>query len=284
MVASGGELSLQGINTKSGFVKLDRTVGPQANRLLISELKSWSVGDRLVLASTSYEPSESEEFFISGLSGREVSLNTPTRYRHHGETQTYFTQSGNKVLDERAEVANLTRNILIQAEGSVPDERGGHVMVHRGGKAFIDSVEFYQMGQAGHLGRYPFHWHLVNNAPGQYIKNSSIHHSFQRCVVIHETNRTFVENNVCYDFKGHGFMLEDGEETYNTLKQNLAINAKFPTRGKELRESEKENGKGVVQDRFPAVSSFWISHPTNWVMNNTASGSVGTGFWNSFES
>lgn len=284
VVARGGELHLHGSNAKSGFLKLDGTVGPQATRLLLSEAKNWATGDRLVLASTSYEPNESEEFFISGLSGREVSLNTPTGYRHHGETQTYFTQSGNKVLDERAEVANLTRNILIQAEGSVPDERGGHVMVHRGGRAFLDSVEFFQMGQAGLIGRYPIHWHMAGNVRGQYIKNSSIHRSWQRCVVIHDTNELIVENNVCFNFKGHGFMLEDGTEQNNKLNKNLAVFAQFPSLGKVLRASEDPDPNVNKElDRFPPVSSFWISHPNNTVTNNVASGSVGSGFWNSFD-
>jgi len=284
VVARGGELHLHGSNAKSGFVKLDRTVGPQANRLLLSEAKNWAKDDRLVLASTSYEPSESEEFFMAGLSGREVFLNAPTQYRHHGETHTYFTQSGNKVLDERAEIANLTRNILIQAEGPVSNEQGGHVMVHRGGKAFIDSVEFFQMGQAGLMGRYPIHWHIAGDVRGQYIRNSSIHRSWQRCVVIHDTNSLEVKNNVCFNFKGHGFMLEDGTEQNNIIDGNLAIFAQFPSPGKVLRASENPDSSiNRELDRFPPVSSFWISHPNNTVTNNIASGSVGSGFWNSFD-
>lgn len=280
IVNTGGVLSLHGNNRKSGFSKLNQTVGPQSANLTISELRDWNIGDRVVVASTSYDPFESEDFFISSVSGAQLTLNRATQFRHHGEMQLYLTQVGNKLLDERAEVANLTRNILIQADGAVSNEMGGHVMVMRGGKAYIDSVEFFQMGQAGILGRYPFHWHLVGNAPGQYIRNSSIHHSFQRCVVIHETNLTDVSNNVCFSFKGHGFMLEDGEEIDNRLSGNLAILAQFPNNGKALRVSETRD-RGTP-GRFPAVSSYWISHPRNWIMNNIASGSVGTGFWNSF--
>ncbi|NDG27347.1 MAG: hypothetical protein EB120_09255 [Proteobacteria bacterium] len=75
-------------------------------------------------------------------------------------------------------------------------------------------------------------------------------------------------------------MLEDGNEVNNTLNRNLAILAQFPSDGKALRISETR-GQGT-SGRFPAVSSFWISHPTNRIVNNIASGSVGTGFWNSF--
>jgi len=280
IVNKGGVLRLHGNNIKAGFSKLNQTAGANSSTLTLSEPRGWVAGDRIVVASTSYNPFESEDLFIQSLSGTQLTLNRPLQFRHHGETQVYFTQVGNKLLDERAEVANLTRNILIQGEGAISNELGGHVMVMKGGAAYIDSVEFFQMGHAGFLGRYPFHWHLVGNARGQYIRNSSIHQSFQRCVVIHQTNQAEVSDNVCFSYKGHGFMLEDGNEVNNTLNRNLAILAQFPSDGKALRISETR-GRGTPL-RFPAVSSFWISHPTNRIVNNIASGSVGTGFWNSF--
>ncbi|NBX77381.1 MAG: hypothetical protein EBQ92_12575, partial [Proteobacteria bacterium] len=65
---------------------------------------------------------------------------------------------------------------------------------------------------------------------------------------------------------------------------NLAIFAQFPSPGKVLRASENPDSSiNRELDRFPPVSSFWISHPNNTVTNNIASGSVGSGFWNSFD-
>lgn len=302
IVNQNGVLKLHGTTKNSGFVKLNKTARPgetridlePSNELTGASPSSWAAGDKIVVASTSFEPTESEIFSMTGSNGTSLNLVGSLKYRHHGgHPKNYHTRLGNtssvckqspdRKLDRRAEVANLTRNILIRADGTVADELGGHVMVHRGGKAFIDSVEFYQMGQAGRIGRYPFHWHLVGNARNQYIKNSSIHHSFQRCVIIHQTDWAHVENNVCYKFKGHGFMLEDGVEKNNTLQKNLAIYADFPTPTNALRASELKDVRGGDITRFASVSSFWISHPSNWIIDNIASGSVGTGFWNSFE-
>ena len=283
-VNQGGRLELFGNLERSGFVKLNQSLLPSQSQVILSDARAWKSGDSLVISSTSYDPTETEMVQLQSLSGTTATLTKAVTYYHHGQTKVYPTQSGPKTLDERAEIANLNRNIRIEGAGTINDEKGGHVMVHKGGVAQVDSVEFYQMGQAGRLGRYPLHWHQLGDAPNQFIKNSSIHHSFQRCVVIHDTNQVRVENNVCYDFKGHGFMLEDGTETQNTISGNLAILARFPSADKELLQSEKKDGKGIDTFRFPAVSSFWISNPTNRVINNIASGSVGTGFWNSFAS
>jgi len=304
IVNRNGVLILHGDTKNSGFVKLNKTAHPTETSIELetnngfngASPSSWAAGDKIVVASTSYNPEESEVFSMTGKNGTNLTLNGSLQHRHHGgKPKDYPTRSGNgsdvckpnkkRELDRRAEVANLTRNIRIQAaEERVSDELGGHVMVHEGGKAFIDAVEFYQMGQAGRIGRYPFHWHLVGNVRGQYLKNSSIHQSFQRCVIIHRTDWAHVENNVCFDFKGHGFMLEDGVEINNTLEKNLAIHAKYPQTEKALRPSERAGAPGIDNTRFAAVSSFWISHPSNWIMDNIASGSVGSGFWNSFDS
>ncbi len=146
------------------------------------------------------------------------------------------------------------------------------------------------MGQAGLMGRYPFHWHLVGNAvAGQYIRNSSIHHSFQRCITVHKTNSTVVEDNICYNFRGHGIFLEDGDEIKNKIKRNVVIGSYFPHASKVLLisdspQSNPDNGFGGKQnDRFSSVANFWISNPDNEVDDNIAAGCIGTGFWNSFE-
>ena len=51
---------------------------------------------------------------------------------------------------------------------------------------------------------------------GQYIKNSAIHDTYNRCVeAVHGTNFVRVENNVTYSIVGHCFFLEDGIEHGN---------------------------------------------------------------------
>jgi hypothetical protein len=88
-----------------------------------------------------------------------------------------------------------------------------------------EGVEFRHLGQAGRIARYPVHWHHRKDAPGQYIKRfecyhpyrvklmdfrSSVHTSYSRGVVVHDTNYVLVEQTVNYDVLGHSVYLEDG--------------------------------------------------------------------------
>ena len=75
----------------------------------------------------------------------------------------------------------------------------------------------------GQLARYPVHWHLAGDKSGDFLRDSSIHHSFQRCVTVHGTHNVEIANNVCFDHFGHGYFLEDGDETGNAFLDNLAI-------------------------------------------------------------
>ncbi|NBW98551.1 hypothetical protein EBR03_03165, partial [bacterium] len=148
-VNQGGRLALFGNLERAGFVKLNQSLLPLQSQVVLSDARAWKSGDSLVISSTSYDPTETEMVQLQSLSGTTATLTKAVTYYHHGQTKVYPTQSGPKTLDERAEIANLNRNILIKGAGTITDEQGGHVMVHKGGIAEVDSVEFYQMGQAG---------------------------------------------------------------------------------------------------------------------------------------
>lgn len=328
IVMGGGELELYGTRKNSRWYRLNANLQAGSNELYVdashlvrnSETQTiqtnfrepqslrvqkrtpslignlnWSVGDKIVVAPTGYNYLESETFTIQAIqksSPYKITLDRPATYNHYGQRQIMQSNAiGTFNLDERAEVANLTRSIVIKGDESTGPidegsgqtaQRGGHVMVHHNSSAKIDAVEFYKMGQAGVMSRYPFHWHYVHDGTGQFIKNSSIHHSYQRCITVHKTNNVDVVNNVCHNFKGHGFFLEDGDEINNRIIRNLAITAKAPHDSKVLLQSDRLIGS-EAQGRFPSVSGYWISNPNNIVMRNNLAGSVGTGFWMSFE-
>ncbi len=86
-------------------------------------------------------------------------------------------------VDERGRSGLLTRNIKIQAS---PDAEqtffGGHIMAIGYEHMYVEGVELNRMGQNLTLARYPIHWHLVGDGgKGQYIKNASIHDTYNRC-------------------------------------------------------------------------------------------------------
>ncbi|MBK9250520.1 MAG: hypothetical protein IPM70_01000 [Proteobacteria bacterium] len=202
-------------------------------------------------------------------------------------------------VDERGEVGLLTRNIKIQAsEDAAQTYKGGHIMAMVTSKMFIEGVEVSRMGQHMELARYPFHWHLVGDAKGQYIRNASIHDTFNRCVTVHGTHNLRVENNVTYNTVGHCFFLEDGIETGNQFVRNLAIQTKcHPTKDcvptnlaangdndypYEKRLEVRKISFGAKDTLLPSdntVASYWITNPDNTYIDNVAAGSDENGFW-----
>jgi cell migration-inducing and hyaluronan-binding protein len=130
----------------------------------------------------------------------------------------------------------------------------------------------------------------VGEGQGQYIKNSAIHDTFNRCVTVHGTHNLRVENNVTYNTVGHCFFVEDGIETGNEFVRNLGIQTKchptlpcVPTNlaasGEPRTGTGGQQSKDVLLPSDNTVSTFWITNPDNSYRDNVAAGSDANGFW-----
>jgi cell migration-inducing and hyaluronan-binding protein len=282
IMLSGGTLNLHG-NVKNTWTKLASTANAGATSIQVLNAAEWRVGDEIVLASTDFNPRQAERRTISAISGNNITLDKPLAYMHFGKI-TFG-------VDERGEVGLLTRNIKVQA---TPDAEqtflGGHIMAMVTSKLFIDGVELNRMGQNLQLARYPIHWHLVGDGKGQYIKNASIHDTYNRCVTVHGTNDVRVENNVTYNTVGHCFFLEDGIEQGNQFVHNLAIQTKCHTSnpcvpttlaasGESIARKNGQQSKDVLLPSDNTVASYWITNPNNTYRDNVAAGSDSNGFW-----
>ena len=286
----GGTLSLHGDRTNS-WTKLASTAKAGSSKIEVLDASGWKKGDTIVLASTDFNPRQAEERTVTAVNGNGLTLDKPLTYMHFGEI-TFG-------VDERGEVGLLSRNIKIQAsEDAEKTYFGGHIMAMSGSKMFVSGVELNRMGQNMHLARYPIHWHLVGDAPGQYIQDSSIHDTYSRCVTVHGTNFVRVENNVTFNTVGHCFFLEDGIEHGNEFIRNLAIQTKchptldcVPTNlaanGEKdpkyanfaaAREASFHSGHTLLPSDNTAAS-YWITNPDNSFIDNVAAGSDENGFW-----
>jgi cell migration-inducing and hyaluronan-binding protein len=286
-----GTLSLHGNRGTNTWTKLAHTAKAGSSRIDVLNAAGWHKGDAIVLASTDFDPRQAEERTVTAVSGNALTLDQPLKYMHFGQ----ITEG----VDERGEVGLLSRNILIQ---SSPDSEktyfGGHIMAMPGSTMFISGVELNRMGQNMHLARYPVHWHIIGDAPGQYVENSSIHDTYSRCVTIHGTNDVRVQNNVTYNTVGHCFFLEDGIEHGNQFIHNLAIQTKchptkpcvpvnlaangeldpsYPNRAAIRQASFSKKDTLLPSDN--TVASFWITNPDNSFIDNVAAGSDENGFW-----
>lgn len=268
-MGAGSAIEIHGADAaKADWTRLSATAEAGDTRLTLEAPTGWEVGDVIAIASTDFDAHQAEERIVTAVSadGRTVTLDRPLAYMHFGEIQEY---EGGRLLDTRAEVALLSRNVTIQGDAdSVEDGFGGHTMVMNGAEMRISGVEFTRMGQEGLLGRYAAHWHMIGDATGQYITDSSFHHLFNRAVTVHGTQFAQIEDTVAYDTIGHAYFLEDGSEFGNRFEGNLGFLTRAASAETALLESDATH-----------VSTFWITNPSNDFIGNVAGGSDHAGFW-----
>lgn len=306
LAEEGGTIRLSG-DPKVNWTKLAVPANPGAKDIFLVDAVNWKPGDEIVIAGSTHQRrisgvdvyedfAEKKQVGLVSQGGTQITLDTGTHgfiqkfHFGNGSADTYVSPSTTThpngqswKFDQRAEVGVLTRNIKIQGNADSDTSKfGGHVIVKRGtvaglhGSAFLNGVELFRMGQKQVLGRYPMHWHMMlDQASGQFLSNSSVHHSFNRAITIHGTDSVSVENNVVYSTMGHAIFLEDGSEENNKINGNLVMSTLRPEPGDEMLPSDNQFDE--VQNRSPA--SYWITNPNNEMNNNVAAGTIGTGFW-----
>ena len=253
IVCCGGKWETHGAKLDRSWVKLNKNLAAGDKTLHVAEaVNGWKAGDKIVVTGSrthgaKNEKSDSEERVISAINGLEITIDTPLSMNHSGE--------GNY----RAEVANLSRNVVI--ESANPDGDRGHTMYHRDSAGSLAYTEFRHLGKKNTLGRYSLHFHLAGETMrGGFVKGNSIWDSHNRWLTIHGTNYLYVHDNVGYQSIGHGFFLEDGTEVCNILDRNLAIMAK---EGKKL-------PKQVLGFDQNEGAGFWWANSLNTFTNNVA--------------
>lgn len=308
LMVMGGQLELHGAAPSVIWTKLNEHAANGATSLSLIETPDWRVGDEIIVTPTDFYGaaggfSYTQKMTLASVNDTEVGLMEPLDAFRWGRLQ-YPTSAGLSlsstdivippaeegetplVLDERAEVAHLSRNIVIQApEDAVwlNEGFGVHTMIMPGSSARVEGVEFRRAGQRGRIRRYPFHWHMLSyagattleDATGQYLKKSVIHESENRGIVIHGTNGVLVQDNIVYRTKGHGVFMEDAVERRNVIDHNLVAYVRDPAWIDRLMNHE-------VGFSPEGSSGFWIANPDNTVTNNVAADCQNFGYWLAF--
>jgi hypothetical protein len=251
IVCCGGRMDIHGTPMPRTWVRLGATAKEGDREVRLSEeVPGWRVGDQVFLTSTQFRGPRSEpteERTIKALDGTTLRLDEPLEHPHLGHG------------DYHAEVANLSRNVVV--ESANPESERGHVMYHRHSAGAISYAEFRHLGKKDVLGRYSLHYHLCGDTMrGSYVLGASIHDSQNRFLTIHGTNYLVVRDCVGYKSIGHGFFMEDATEVYNVLDRNLAAGV---VAGNPL-------PKQVLAADSNGGSAFWWSNGRNTFTRNVA--------------
>ena len=226
--------------------------GASTTTLLLSSPVDWKMGDQIVVTTTDYLPSHSEQMTLAAdANGNKITLTKGLAFPHNAAAINLSTRLAGTArltdltsVDTRAAVGLLSRSIAIVGEGNmynnffppavVPADPknpsyifGGHVIFRQGFQQVqIQGVQFLHLGQGGKIGHYPIHFHMARKVPaGTFVKDSSIWDSMTRWIVVHATQGVLLARNVGYRSIGHGYFLEDGSETNNRLYANLGVSA-----------------------------------------------------------
>ena len=302
-VMDGGTLRLFGETPELLKTKLAAHAPALANTFTVADPLGWRAGDRIAISLTDFYGVGETEILTLASNATGTSLRTTTGLQTSrwgllqypldapiGGTAVSLTPgqftppspTSATVLDERAEIVNLSRRIVIQGADDADwanEGFGVHVMVMGlSSKAQVRGVEFRRCGQRRAMGRYPFHWHMLSYAGATYrgdavaadhqLRDCAIWESENRAVTIHGTCGVTVENTYAVDIKGHAFFMEDGPERRNTIKDCVAMLVRNPTSPIKVHDNQ--------------ASGFWLTNPDNIIVDNSASDCTGRGLWNSF--
>ena len=105
---------------------------------------------------------------------------------------------------------------------------------------------------------------MIGTVRNSYVRQNSIHHTYNRAVVIHGVHYLRIKNNVAFETMGNTFFVEDGIETKNVITHNLGANT-------------RQSFAGLTVDQTPAT--YWFVNPDNYVASNIAAGSTHYGLW-----
>ncbi len=268
-----GTIEMHG-KPRTSWVRISGNAPAGARTLVLDRATDWRRGDRIVIASTDFDMNQAEERAVASVVGTTVTLDRPLMFLHWGTTQTVTNGTRTWKLEERAEVALLDHPIVFRGDdASVASGYGAHLMMMAGTTLHLDNVELTRMGQRDVLARYPIHWHLAGNIAGQYVKGSSVHHTYNRCITVHGADNGLLQSNVCYDNPGHAIFLEDGVERGNVIEDNLGLVTRRPAKGLRVSDTARRGPDAL------GPATFWIGNPDNHVRRNVSAGSDGSGFW-----
>lgn len=277
-IQSGGVVEMHGKRYHPTWTRLARPARAGDALVALADAVNWEVGQEVLLVTTAdtdcapefaaqycggaSHQNEVRRIVAVDRSRRALLLDAPLAYTH--EASPAF----------QGEVALLSRRVRLLGSQS-GDGFGGHVLIW-GGQARFSGVQGDYMGQVNQLGRYPFHFHTLGEAPHSYVQECSVTHSNFRAFVLHGTNSSRVERNVAYDVRGMAVYLEDGVEEKNTLAYNLVAHV-HPVLAPASAGSDVTESYLRIVPHDAAASPFLVSNAFNIFRGNAASGG-----WSSF--
>ena len=251
-----GELDIHGAPRADTWVKVAATISVGATTFEVATAVDFAPGEHIVVSSPP------EQFTVASVLGTTITVTTAATSEHLSELRYVDGEE----FDMRCEVGLLSRNVVIEGDaGTRTSQFGGHTMATLGSEYRIEHTELRNCGQAGRTGKHCIHMHQLGRVPYEtsYVRGNSVHHGWNRAVVLSSTSEMDVSHNVAYFVEGHGFHQADGKSIRNAFDGNLGI-------------ATKKTLACGRSDCKPAT--FSVNSPENYFRFNIAADGDGNGF------
>eukprot|EP00913_Durusdinium_trenchii_P018642 g17517.t3 len=160
--------------------------------------------------------------------GKEVNVTAPVvLHLDNGLSNEHwggFREVEGYSLEMAAEV-NLNRSVVITGDHDdfKLSRKGLHTISAHGGVMDVRYTRIEYCGQQNHMGKYCLHFHHAGQCADCVFMGNTIYESAQVGITVHGTHRSLVENNILWDTAAAGIYIEDGNEMFNTLSNNVII-------------------------------------------------------------
>ena len=248
-----GELDIHGRVRARTWTKVANPVAAGDLAIDVADGVDFQAGDRIVLSS----PPEELEVADVVAGGKRIVLAAPAA-KSHASSIRYV--DGEEV-DMRCEVGLLSHNIVIQGDADTDKEQAGaQIIATMGSEVRVSHTEVRRCGAAGKA-QHCIHIHQLGEVADRasYVEGVSVHHGWNRGVVLAGTNSFVMQGTVGFHVEGHMFHQADFESEWNVYENNLGV------------YTRKTLGCGR-SDCKPAT--FSIYNPKNYWRYNTAADSM----------
>ena len=300
-VHKGGTLELHGAqwgDSTNGYcwTQLASNASANATSLQVELNMNWPANKQIVIAATDFAsvsranpPQQPRDTVLHQTEVRTLQssvVDATTMQITPALTYGHYGSNVETSIRVRAEVALLDRSIRIQGSSSTAL---GQVKIGEGSSStaptvHIDWTEFTDLGHDTLLlGNYPLHFHELGDMDGSYVKHCSLHHNVNNNLVIHDTQKLYVFDNVFYHTKGWHIWMEDPDQTKPYLGNNQ-YGPKWKSTGnvidRNLALLAKDRAAGTAPwGQSDNAACYYIRNFENTFINNHAGSSDFSGFY-----
>lgn len=119
----------------------------------------------------------------------------------------------------------------------------------------------------------------VNDFESYFVGNS-IQNGMNKGITVHGTHNALVQQNVVYDHRGPGIYIEDGNELYNIIEENVVVcsepqfsgPAGLVPRGTKCRLRNNSNRPQTADSDWDELAGIYFLSATNHLIGNRVSG------------